>query len=212
MNEHEEIEKPLKMRLSELRTHLAKVEHELHKPLPADSEDQAIELENQEALEVIEKTETTEIHQIEAALKRISAGTWHLRQVRRTYRSETPKGAAYSSYTSGAFSRRSDRIGGRYDRIDQPISLAPAGARLMAGGGHGQNHRSSTLSRLSLARARQKRSARCPIRGEREISITALRARGTTVTRSSIFGPLGAWGACLLQRSAGLRRAAAPQD
>jgi hypothetical protein len=43
------------------------VGQELQKPLPADSEDQAIELENQEALEVIEKTETTEIHQIEVA-------------------------------------------------------------------------------------------------------------------------------------------------
>ncbi len=75
MNEHEEIAKALKMRLSVLRTHLAKVEHELHKPLAADSEDQAIELENQEALEVIEKTETIEINQIEAALKRISEGT-----------------------------------------------------------------------------------------------------------------------------------------
>ena len=76
MNEHEEIAKALKARLSELRTHLAKVDRELHKPLPADSEDQAIELENQEALEVIKKTETTEIHQIEAALKRISEGTY----------------------------------------------------------------------------------------------------------------------------------------
>ena len=79
MNDHEEIEeiaKALKMRLSELRTHLAKVDHELHKPLPADSEDQAIELENLEALEVIEKTGTTEIAQIEAALKRISDGTY----------------------------------------------------------------------------------------------------------------------------------------
>ena len=76
MNAHEEIAKALKMRLSELRTHLAKVENELHKLLPADSEDQAIELENQEALEVIEKTETTEILQIEAALKRISEGTY----------------------------------------------------------------------------------------------------------------------------------------
>ena len=74
MNEHEEIAKALK--ISELRTHLAKVDHELHKLLPADSEDQAIELENQEALEVIEKTETTEIVQIEAALKRISEGIY----------------------------------------------------------------------------------------------------------------------------------------
>ena len=73
MNEHEKIEKALKARLSELRT---KVDRELHKLLPADSEDQAIELENQEALEVIGRTETTEIHQIEAALKRISGGTY----------------------------------------------------------------------------------------------------------------------------------------
>src|SRR6516164_2948478 len=76
MNEHEEITKALKARLSELRTHLSKVDRELHKPLPADSEDQAVELENQEALEVIEETETTEIHQIEAALTRISEGTY----------------------------------------------------------------------------------------------------------------------------------------
>ena len=76
MNEHEEIAKALKARLSELRTHLAKVDRSLRKPLSADSEDQAIELENQEALEVIEKTETTEIHQIEAALKGISEGTY----------------------------------------------------------------------------------------------------------------------------------------
>ena len=76
MNEHEKIEKALRARLSELRTHLAKVDRELHKLLPADSEDQALELENQEALEVIGKTETTEIRQIEAALKRIFEGTY----------------------------------------------------------------------------------------------------------------------------------------
>jgi hypothetical protein len=55
----------------ELRTHLTKVDRELHKALPADSEEQALELENQEALEVIERTEIAEIQQIEAALKRI---------------------------------------------------------------------------------------------------------------------------------------------
>jgi RNA polymerase-binding protein DksA len=76
MNEHEAIAKALKARLSELRTHLAKVDRSLHKLLPADSEDQAIELENQEALEVIKRTETEEIHQIEAALKRIFEGTY----------------------------------------------------------------------------------------------------------------------------------------
>jgi DnaK suppressor protein len=71
MNEHEEIAKALKTRLSELRTHLAKVDRELHKALPADSEEQAIE-----ALEVIERTEITEIQQIEATLTRISDGTY----------------------------------------------------------------------------------------------------------------------------------------
>src|SRR5215468_6092280 len=49
MNEHEEIAKALEARLSELRTHLVKVDRSLRKPLPADSEDQAIELENQDA-------------------------------------------------------------------------------------------------------------------------------------------------------------------
>jgi DnaK suppressor protein len=76
MNEHDEIAKALTARLSELRTHLAEVERELHKMLPADLEEQAIELESQEALQVIQKTETSEIHQIEAALKRISKGTY----------------------------------------------------------------------------------------------------------------------------------------
>ena len=76
MNEHEETATALKTRLAELRTHFAKVDREIHKPLPADSEDQAIELENQEALEVIGRTELTEIRQIEAALKRISEGTY----------------------------------------------------------------------------------------------------------------------------------------
>jgi RNA polymerase-binding protein DksA len=76
MNKHGKIEETLKARLSELRTHVAKVDRELHKLLPADSEDQAIELENQEALEVIVKTETAEIHQIQAALTRISEGTY----------------------------------------------------------------------------------------------------------------------------------------
>jgi RNA polymerase-binding protein DksA len=76
MNEYEEIAKALEARLSELRTHLVKVERALHKTLSTDSEDQATEVENQEALEVIEKTETMEIRQLEAALKRISDGTY----------------------------------------------------------------------------------------------------------------------------------------
>ncbi len=76
MTDHEEIAQELKRRLSELRTHVVKVGREFHKTLPVDSEEQAIELENQEALEVIEQTETTQIQQIEAALERISGGTY----------------------------------------------------------------------------------------------------------------------------------------
>ena len=76
MNGHEDIAKALKTRLSELRGQHAKVDRELHQSLPADSEEQAIELENQEALEVIERTEITEIRQVEAALQRISEGAY----------------------------------------------------------------------------------------------------------------------------------------
>jgi RNA polymerase-binding protein DksA len=75
-HEHEEIAKVLKLRLSELQDHLAKVDRELHKLLPADSEDQAIELENQDVLEGLERAELREIRQIEAALTRISEGSY----------------------------------------------------------------------------------------------------------------------------------------
>jgi RNA polymerase-binding protein DksA len=76
MNKHEDIAKALNTRLSELQRHLSKVDTELHKRLSADSEDQAIELENQEALEVIERSDIREIRQIQAALKRIADGTY----------------------------------------------------------------------------------------------------------------------------------------
>jgi RNA polymerase-binding transcription factor DksA len=76
MSKHEEVATALKIRLAELKSHLPKVERELHKPLAADFEEQATELENREALEAIQKTEATEIHQIEAELKRIAEGTY----------------------------------------------------------------------------------------------------------------------------------------
>jgi RNA polymerase-binding protein DksA len=76
MNKHEDIAKALNARLSELQRHLSKVDTELHKRLSADSEDRAIELENQEALEVIEGSDIREIRQIQAALKRIAEGKY----------------------------------------------------------------------------------------------------------------------------------------
>jgi len=76
MSEHEEIANALRTRLAELQTHHAKVNHELRQSLPADLEEQATELENQEALEVIDRNEIAEIRQIEGALQRISEGTY----------------------------------------------------------------------------------------------------------------------------------------
>ncbi len=73
---HEDIAKELQARLSELESRVADLDQELHRQLPADSEEQAIELENQEALEALEKTEVQEIQRIEAALQRIAEGTY----------------------------------------------------------------------------------------------------------------------------------------
>ena len=76
MNKHEDIAKALKIRLSELTSCVAEIDSELHKPLSADSEDRATDLENQDALGGIEISEIREIQQIGEALKRISEGTY----------------------------------------------------------------------------------------------------------------------------------------
>jgi RNA polymerase-binding transcription factor len=76
MASHEKIAKALNARLSELRGKVADIDGELRKQLSADLEEQAAELENQEALEAIEHSEIREIQQIQEALKRISEGTY----------------------------------------------------------------------------------------------------------------------------------------
>jgi DnaK suppressor protein len=76
MTTHENIEKALKARLSELTNRVVEIDSERRKPLSADLEEQATDLENQEALEAIENSEIHEIHQIQEALKRISEGTY----------------------------------------------------------------------------------------------------------------------------------------
>ena len=76
MNMHEDIAKALKARLSELTGRVAEIDRELRKPLSADSEDRATDLENQDALEGIENAENQEIQQIGEALKRIAEGTY----------------------------------------------------------------------------------------------------------------------------------------
>jgi DnaK suppressor protein len=75
-NMHENIAKALHARLSELTGRVAEIESELRKPLSADSEERATDLENQEALETIENSEKHEIRQIQEALNKISEGSY----------------------------------------------------------------------------------------------------------------------------------------
>ena len=76
MNDHEDIAKLLKIRLSELQGRVAEIASQLRKPLSADSEEQATDLENQDALVGIENSEIKEIQQIQVALKRITEGSY----------------------------------------------------------------------------------------------------------------------------------------
>jgi DnaK suppressor protein len=76
MTKNDDIAKALNARLSELAGRVAEIDSELRKPLSADSEDRATDLENQDALEGIEHSEIQEIQQIEEALKRIAEGTY----------------------------------------------------------------------------------------------------------------------------------------
>ena len=76
MTKNEDIAKALRTRLSELRGRLAEIDSELRKPLSADSEERATDLENQDALEGIKNSEIQEIHQIQGTLKRIAEGTY----------------------------------------------------------------------------------------------------------------------------------------
>ena len=56
MNDHEDIAKLLKIRLSELKGRVAEIASQLRRPLSADSEEQATDLENQDALVGIENS------------------------------------------------------------------------------------------------------------------------------------------------------------
>ena len=76
MTKNENIAKELKTRLSELTARLAEIESELRKPLSADSEERATDLENQDALEGIMNCVFQEVHQIQGALRRIAEGTY----------------------------------------------------------------------------------------------------------------------------------------
>ena len=76
MTKHENIAKALKARLAELTGRVAEIDSQIRRPLSADLEEQATDLENQDALKAIGNSENQEIHEIRKALKRISEGTY----------------------------------------------------------------------------------------------------------------------------------------
>lgn len=76
MTDYQNIAKALEARLIELKGGVAEIDIELRRSLPADSEEQATDLEGQDALEGIEKSKLQEIAQIDDALKRIADGAY----------------------------------------------------------------------------------------------------------------------------------------
>jgi DnaK suppressor protein len=76
MKTHNDIAKTLEDRLIELLGQVSEIDSELHKLLPADWEEQATQLESQDALEGIEKSKLQEIGQIREALRRIAQGSY----------------------------------------------------------------------------------------------------------------------------------------
>lgn len=66
----------LRQRLSELLERVGRIESDLRTPGSPDSEDRAIEAENEEVLERLDDSERREIGEIRAALERIEGGTY----------------------------------------------------------------------------------------------------------------------------------------
>ena len=76
MSDHEELAQALRTRLAELTGGVAEIDSVLRSPLSADSEEQALDLENQDALEGLERSKLAEIRQIGLVLKRIEEGSY----------------------------------------------------------------------------------------------------------------------------------------
>ena len=66
----------LSARLDELRARIAHLDAELHQPLSADWEEQAVDMEVQDSVEGQERAAIGEIHRIEATLRRIDDGSY----------------------------------------------------------------------------------------------------------------------------------------
>lgn len=63
-------------RLDELRARVAHLDAELHQPLSADWEEQAVDMEVQDSVEGQERAAMAEVRRIEAALRRIDDGSY----------------------------------------------------------------------------------------------------------------------------------------
>jgi RNA polymerase-binding transcription factor DksA len=66
----------LERRLGELRTRIGRIEDELEQPVSDSFSEQAVEREEEEVLEDLGAAGVQEVRMIEAALKRIAAGTY----------------------------------------------------------------------------------------------------------------------------------------
>ncbi len=72
----EERKKQIEDRVAELTANLQKIEDDLDQPLPAHLEDQAIDLEDDEVLERLGRTQQQELRLLNDALRRIADGTY----------------------------------------------------------------------------------------------------------------------------------------
>ena len=78
MTQHAAILQSLTERLQALQARVSHIEEEMHQLLPADFEEQAADLENQDSLQGIEKAALHEIAQIKHAIDRIQNGQYGL--------------------------------------------------------------------------------------------------------------------------------------
>lgn len=76
MTQHDTLTKTLNDRLAELMNRVRRIDENLSLPLDADFEEQAVDLEDHEAMEAVENAGMLEIQQIRRALARIAEGSY----------------------------------------------------------------------------------------------------------------------------------------
>ena len=76
MTQYDTLTKTLNDRLAELTSRVRQIDEDLSQPLDADFEEQAVDLEDHEAMEAVENAGMLEIQQIRRALARIADGSY----------------------------------------------------------------------------------------------------------------------------------------